>query len=136
MRAGLIVCAPWSGVVALFAFGPPLPVLYVGMAVGGIGIGLFQVWWETALAERIPPHLLSRVSAWDWMGSLALLPLGYVLAGPIADAVGAREVLVGGGVLGVVAVALALLPRSTRALQRLEVPDSVPHSDLFVPYGN
>ena len=47
MRAGLIACAPWSGVVALFALGPPLPVLYVGMAAGGIGIGLFQVWWET-----------------------------------------------------------------------------------------
>ena len=50
---------------------------------GGVGVGLFGVWWETALAERIPAHLLSRVSAYDWMGSLALVPLGYVLSGVV-----------------------------------------------------
>ena len=82
MRAGLIACAPWSGVVVLFALGPPLPVLYVGMAAGGIGIGLFQVWWETALAERIPPHLLSRVSAWDWMGIARATPPRVRALGP------------------------------------------------------
>ena len=38
------------------------------------------------MAERIPPHALSRASAWEWMGSLALLPIGYLLAGPAAEA--------------------------------------------------
>jgi len=27
------------------------------------------------MAEQIPPHALSRASAYEWMGSLALLPL-------------------------------------------------------------
>ena len=30
------------------------------------------------------------------MGSLALLPLGYLLAGPLGEALGGAEVLVGG----------------------------------------
>jgi len=82
------------------------------------------VWWETALAQRIPPHLLSRVSAWDWMGSLALLPLGYLLAGPLGALVGGRRLLLSGGLVGAAAMALALLPRSTRALARLDdLPD-------------
>ena len=72
----------------------------------------------TALAERIPPDKLSRVSSYDWMVSLALLPLGYVLAGPLAGALGAVEVLLGGSVLGGVALALGLLPRQTRMLPR------------------
>jgi len=120
MLAGMVVAIPWPGSIALFAAGPPLPVVYAGMAVAGAGIGLFAVWWETALATRIPAHLLSRVSAWDWMGSLALLPLGYLLAGPAADAFGAVEVMVVGGLIGLLSCALGLLPRSTRTLRRLE----------------
>ena len=51
------------------------------------------------------------------MGSLALLPVGYVLAGPLATRAGEREVLLVGGLLGAGAAALALLPRSTRSLR-------------------
>jgi hypothetical protein len=52
------------------------------------------------------------------MVSLALLPLGYVLAGPLASALGAVEVLLGGSVLAAIAPALGLLPRQTRMLRR------------------
>ena len=96
MRAAMLVTVPWPGAIALYAVGPPLAVLYPVMAVSGAGLGLFAVWWETALAQRVPAHLLSRVSARDWMGSLALLPAGYLLAGPAAEALGAVDVLVGG----------------------------------------
>ncbi|MGB9377450.1 MAG: MFS transporter [Mycobacteriales bacterium] len=125
MRAGMLAALSWPGAIALFAAGPPLLVMYGFMTLSGTGIGLFIVWWETALAQRIPAHLLSRVSAWDWMGSLALLPLGYLLAGPVAVAVGSVEVLVVGGVIGLAAHALALLPNSTRTLARLETADLV-----------
>jgi hypothetical protein len=72
--------------------------------------------WEVALAEHIPPHALSRVSAYDWTGSMALMPLGFAIAGPLAASFGAREVLAAGGAIGLVVIALALLPRSTRTL--------------------
>ena len=107
---------PWSLGTAVFGLGVPQPVLYAAMVVTGSGLGLFIVWWETTLATHVPPHLLSRVSAWDWMGSLALLPLGYLLAGPVAAQLGAGRVLVGGGLLATVAAALALLPHGTRHL--------------------
>ena len=83
---------------------------------GGVGLGLFGVWWETALAQRIPPHLLSRVSAYDWMGSFAFLPVGYVLAGVLGDAVGASPTLLVGACVCAVALAAGLLPRETRML--------------------
>ncbi|MCW2608056.1 MAG: major facilitator superfamily 1 [Frankiales bacterium] len=131
MRAAQLCGLPWPGCVAVFALGPPLPVLYGLMALAGLGIGLFAVWWETALAQRIPPHLLSRVSAWDWMGSLALLPLGYVLSGPAAGLLGGPEVLRYGGGLGVLALALGLLSSDVRSLPRLEAePARVPAPPL------
>ena len=94
----------------------PLAVVTVCAAATGFGFALLMIWWETALARHIPARALSRVSAWDWMGSLALLPLGYVLAGPLAGAFGARTVLGVGSAIGVALLALALLPRSTREL--------------------
>jgi hypothetical protein len=119
MLLGLAASVFWPAAIAVYAAGPPLAVLFPAMAAAGAGIGLFAVWWETALAQRIPPHLLSRVSAWDWMGSLALLPFGYLLAGPVGRAIGNADALVGGGVIGSVAMLTALLPRSTRTLERL-----------------
>jgi hypothetical protein len=128
----MLAAVPWPAAIALYALGPPLGVLYPVMIGSGLGIGLFGVWWETALAQRIPPHLLSRVSAWDWMGSLAFLPLGYLLAGPAADAFGDARVLEIGGLVGTIAAILGLLPRSTRTLRRLDQP-GLPAVDVPLP---
>ena len=59
------------------------------------------------------------------MGSLALLPLGYALAGPLAEALGARHVLLVGSIIGLGMLCLTLLPRETRELGQggLEDPD-------------
>jgi MFS family permease len=74
---------------------------------------------DTTMAERIPAHALSRASAWEWMGSLALLPLGYLLAGPAADASSATTVMVTGAILTAIAIAIGLIPRDTRMLRGL-----------------
>ncbi|MGA2469759.1 MAG: MFS transporter [Solirubrobacteraceae bacterium] len=116
MRAGLLLVLAWPVTAGLFALGAPLVLVLAGALMLGFGFSLFGVWWETALARHIPPHALSRVSAWDWMGSLALLPLGYALTGPLASAFGARTVLAAGSAIGLVLLALALTPRSTREL--------------------
>jgi MFS family permease len=116
MKAALLVAAPWPGCVSVFALGPPIAVVCVAMGVAGLGVGLFAVWWDTVLAERIPPNLLSRVSAWEWMGMTAILPIGYVFVGPLATLLGDIPLLVGGGLIGMAAATLALLPTTTRAL--------------------
>jgi hypothetical protein len=54
------------------------------------------------------------------MVSGGLLPLGYLLAGPLANRVGAVEVLIVGSCLAIVAFALGLVPRETRMLERLD----------------
>ena len=123
---GLLVSLAWPSQIALFALGPPRAVLYAATLVAGMGLGLLGVWWETALAQRIPAQMLSRVSAWDWMGSLALLPVGYLLAGPVAHAIGAVHELVIGGLLGTVTMTFGLLPRSSRALGRIAEPTLEP----------
>jgi len=95
-------------------------VLVPLFAAAGVGLSLFQIWWDTALAERVPPHTLSRVSAYDWMGSLALLPVGYLLAGPLGDALGAALILGVGSALATLVLAAGMAVRETWTLRRLE----------------
>ncbi|MCW2925895.1 MAG: transporter [Thermoleophilia bacterium] len=66
----------------------PLPVLFATNLLSGVGFGLFDTVWQSALQERIPADRISRVSAWDWMGSMAGMPLGFALAGGLVEAVG------------------------------------------------
>jgi len=116
MVAGTLMVLIWPVCSIVFALGAPLVIVFALELATGFGFSLFAVWWETALAANIPPHALSRVSSYDWMGSLALLPLGFAIAGPLAAAFGARNVLGAGAVIAFVALVLALLPRSTREL--------------------
>jgi hypothetical protein len=119
IRTAMLVILMWPLAGILYATGVTLVLVVPATVVAGGGIALFDVWWLTALAERIPPEKLSRVTSYDWMVSGGLLPLGYVLAGPLAAAVGQIEVVVGGSVLAFLAFALGLLPRGTRNLRRL-----------------
>jgi MFS family permease len=119
MRAAFLCVLPWPAVTAAFGAGIPLEALVPLFALTGVGIALFGVWWDTALAERVPPHTLSRVAAYDWMGSLALLPVGYLLAGPVGEALGESAVLVAGNLLAAVALAAGLLVRETWTMRRL-----------------
>ena len=116
LLVGLLLVMAWPLQVASFALGVPLAVVIAVAFATGFGFSLLMIWWETALARMIPPHALSRVSAYDWMGSLALLPLGYIVAGPLAGAIGPRNVLGIGSAIGIVLLALALLSRSVRQL--------------------
>jgi MFS family permease len=122
LRAGMLMVLAWPVMSALFALGSPLPVVVLFAFASGVGFSLLIIWWETALARHIPPSALSRVSAWDWMGSLALLPLGYLLAGPLAEMLGARVVLGLGSVIGLALLAGALASRSVRELADDEQP--------------
>jgi MFS family permease len=119
LRLAMVAMLPWPVSSILFAAGLTLFIVVPAAVIGGVGLALFDVWWLTALAERIPPDKLSRVTSYDWMVSYALLPLGYILAGPLAASLGAVEVLIGGSVLACIAFALGLLPRETRLLERL-----------------
>jgi predicted MFS family arabinose efflux permease len=119
LRTGILLTVPFGLVLLAFSLGTPLAILLPSAVTAGVGLALFGVWWETALAQRVPPEALSRVASYDWMGSFALLPPGLVLIGVIADAAGATTVMTIAGASAAVLVLAALLPRETRRLRRL-----------------
>lgn len=101
------------------ALAGPAPLLLVAASTVAASGGLmtFNALWETTLQQHVPPHAIGRVSSFDWLGSMALQPVGMALAGPVAAAVGTRTTLLGAGVLEL--AVLALLAASP-AIRRLE----------------
>ena len=112
--------------VALLALRAPVAVIAAGAVLSGCTNMLFNALWETSLQRHVPGAALSRVSAYDWFGSLAFQPLGLLLAGPIAGALGENATLwvVAGGSLAV--VLLGLVPSSVRNLPALPRADVMP----------
>jgi len=116
LRAGFLAISAWPLLLVAFGAGGPVALVLVLAGATGMGFALFDVWWNTAMAERIPPHALSRVSSYDWMGSLVLLPVGFLVAGPVADATSPGLVLAVGGAATAAVLAAGLVPRDTRTL--------------------
>jgi predicted MFS family arabinose efflux permease len=100
-----------------------LPAVAVAIAAGalasGLSLSLAQVLYETTAIEQIPPESLSRVSAYDWFGSLALEPLGLALVGPVAAGIGISTTLwISAGVITVAQVAVLSVPAVRRVERR------------------
>ncbi|HEX3909005.1 MAG TPA: MFS transporter [Mycobacteriales bacterium] len=76
------------GFFALLAAGAPLWSVVVAAGVLGFGVEVFSVLWESALQRYVPAETLSRVSAYDMFGSIAFVPIGLVVAGPVSTALG------------------------------------------------
>jgi MFS family permease len=67
---------------------PPAALIACGALLSGAGMALALSVWESTLQRHIPGESLSRVSSYDWFGSLAFYPLGLAIWGPIAAAIG------------------------------------------------
>jgi hypothetical protein len=108
----------------LLALAAPLAVALIALAalLAGAGMEMFEVNWSTALQEQIPSNLLSRVAAYDALGSYALGPIGVTLAGPIALAIGTAATLTGAGVAIIASAAAVLSIAEIRNLARRTSP--------------
>ena len=79
--------------VALLALEAPVWTLYLSLGVMGVQWGLYDTFWTTCMQREVEPAMISRVSSYDYLGSLAFYPAGLALAGPLADLLGITTVL-------------------------------------------
>ncbi len=104
----ILLCGPS---LVLLAFAAPVWAIALTEMASGLSIGVAGTLWETTVQRNVPPEALSRVAAYDWMGSTALRPLGLAIVGPIAEAVGVKETLLAAFVLTMASsVTLLLIP--------------------------
>jgi hypothetical protein len=81
----------------------PASVVAAAAAVTGLAVGFMEVVFQTTMQSCVPAEVLARVSAADLLGSEVAQPVGYVVAGYVAAAVGLHTVLAAGAIAGIVA---------------------------------
>ena len=97
-------------------------MLVLAGVLSGIGLEIFQVGWDVSVQSNVSEDKLSRVYAYDWFGSLLFIPVGQILAGPLAAGVGVDTTIVGCGVVVLLATVAALLVPAVRNLRGSEEP--------------
>jgi MFS family permease len=109
-----------GAVLATLSLVPPLPAVLVGLAAASFFFGstFGNALWDTVVQQRIPRHVISRVNSYDWLISLVFMPLGYALAGPLADVIGRDTTLLAAAAAGTIAYLGPLLSREVRSMRR------------------
>ncbi|MCX4638658.1 MFS transporter [Streptomyces platensis] len=109
------------------ALAVPLPVAGLAAIMFGTGIAIevFAVTWMTALHQEIPEEKFSRVSSYDWLGSLAMVPPATALAGPVQDLIGRTAALWGCTAVIVLLTAAVLCVPEVRRLTRRTTAEPV-----------
>jgi predicted MFS family arabinose efflux permease len=109
-----------------------LPLAVICVIAFGLGVLLevMMVQWTVAMATRIPPGKLARVSSYDALGSMAAMPVGALAAGPLAAAIGVRAAQFAAAAVIVTASALTLVPRDIRTIRS---DGMVPADPGYVP---
>jgi len=118
--AGSLCVLPFALPTAALAVPVSAPVLCAVMFVAGASVEVFGVSWMTALHQEIPEDKLSRVAAYDWMGSIAMVPLATALAGPAESAFGRSVALWGSSSLILLLTVAVLCVPDVRRLRRRE----------------
>jgi predicted MFS family arabinose efflux permease len=96
----------------------PVALIAAFALFGSAAINFAGTLWLTVLQTNIPERALSRVSSYDWLGSLVFLPAGYMLAGPAAEAFGVAETLVFAAVWSLASTLVVLSLEAIRGVRR------------------
>lgn len=114
----------WYGAMAvaglgMLALGLPIGIagILVAALVNGAALELSSQVWTNTLQELVPNELLGRVSSVDLLGSYALLPVGFAVAGWATNAWGAASVCLLGGAATIL---IGMLGFAHPAIRRLD----------------
>ncbi len=108
--------AVWILPLLLLAVPAPVPALAIASILAGSSFAMFDAIWETAKQTHVPPHLRARLGSFDHLGSLGLVPFGYVLGGAMLGLVGAAAALVAAALILAIATVVMVADPGIRGI--------------------
>ncbi len=104
----------------------PTWMIALGSFVSGAGVAIFATLWTTTMQREIPADILSRVSAYDWFGSMVFMPIGMAVMGPASKYFGVSTTLITCAVLCLVIVGLTLLVPAVTGMRSPDTTSPIP----------
>jgi hypothetical protein len=117
LLAGTATAVLFVAPLLSLAYSRSVPLIAACAFLGGIQLATFTTIWDTTMQREIPAEMLSRLSAYDWFGSLVFLPIGYAIVGPVSHVIGIRATFLAGCAYVVVSVAAVLCIPTVRQLR-------------------
>lgn len=126
LLASCVAAVPIAFQPFAIALKPPVPVLVAVAVLAGAGLAIHLALWFTTFQRNVPAAALSRVSSYDALGSFVLMPLGSILAGPIASVIGITQTLIGTTAIELACFAVIIAQPSVWAIRAEPAPLLVP----------
>lgn len=117
-----VMWGAWAAAAAAIALIGSAPDTLIVAALGTVAFGLLQygsMIWSTMMQSLVPPEMLGRASSVDALFSFCLAPIGVLVAGVVAAAIGVRTTLIAGGVIGAMTTLVVFVP-GVRDPERVE----------------
>ncbi|MFJ3303942.1 MFS transporter [Streptomyces sp. NPDC086549] len=123
----LLACNLLVGLESLFLFAlaGTSRVEWVALLalIGSIGVTMSDALWLSTLQREIPGEALSRVSSYEWLGSLALNPLGMAATGLVLASTSPVTIVLVVALLNLVVRAAVLLAPGVRRIRNVSAAD-------------
>jgi hypothetical protein len=117
VRLVVLLTFPLASLPLALGLGAPVVVAGAAALFGGAALECLCVLWDTTMQREIPMEALSRVSAYDALGSTLLGPVGLLLAGPSVVLLGAGHALLVSAVVITLATIAAFCAPGVHALR-------------------
>ena len=113
----------------LLATGLALPLIALGLSHSVAVIAAANAWfgfeliisntlWSTTMQTLVPDQVRARVDSYDWLVSMVIMPVGYVVAGPLSSSIGFTTTLVAAGAISAIPCSLVVLLPGIRGVRR------------------
>jgi hypothetical protein len=122
LLASCVAAIPYGFQTLAIGLRLPLWALLVNSAFAGLCLALHITLWFTVFQREVPEAARSRVSSYDALGSIVLIPVGAALAGPVATQIGTSTTLIAAGTISLACSAIVIAQPSVWAIGNRTVP--------------
>jgi MFS family permease len=127
---GNVALMSYAVPLVLFAVAAPAWAVVAAYGLAMACLGFLNPVWETAVQQEVPPEVLARVSAYDWLVSLGAMPLGYALGPLLAREFGYAWPLTGAAILVLISLAIPVSLPDVRNLRLRRVAPAPSQVDV------
>ncbi|GAB1819031.1 MFS transporter [Herbidospora sp. RD11066] len=117
LLVAMVAMLATAPVLFVLGLAPALVPLIALSVLAGVALEVFGVLWDTSVQSNVPQAVLSRVYAYDALGSFVAIPAGQAIAGPVSVVFGFGPTIAFCGGLVVAAVAATLIVPGVRRLR-------------------
>lgn len=118
LRVAMLASLPWTLPGILLGLRLPIYAVCCFQVLAGVGISMEGSLFWTAMQQTVPAEATSRVTSWDYAATTSIMPLGYLLIGPLEKSIGSSAALIWCSVAVILVTSTCFVNRDVRMLER------------------